>query len=490
MAVDDDLGLQRILFDPFEPQLEYFTTAFDFAAARAKPLLPHPVPWPVDGEPKAAPIVPTPDPESALPTADVLLVTWTAAEARAMTALFTPGHALEDWYRYRHNVDAFIPKVKGARAPFNGRRYEQYYHTLGLYAMCLIGQAKVLCFKSGLHMDYDGPDIPVRDLWRQIIAEVNPELVITTGTGGGIGSDILLGDVIVSGAVRFFCTKQFSEKPFAQAEYSSTALPKRAFESISQEMLNANAKEFEEENSKPLKIVYPGVADYATPKIVSTDFFAFDDTKNTDHLQDKGQACDMGDATLGYALEDMQLPPKWIAIRNASDGQMDGNLPRDEQRRLAGTIYMKYGMFTSAGSLVASWAAIREAIPKAKLPMFAIATAAPEALVPQPLPHATPLDPTSLLFVMVARNASAKQQVEFDTLDADRARKLRELLPSDLINPQLSTQVATLNDPAGQRRNLTLFHVSSDTPNVFRGSFLFDGNTIVSHQEFTAKSPS
>jgi hypothetical protein len=42
-------------------------------------------------------------------------------------------------------------------------------------------------FKSDLHMSQDGPQLPNIDLWRQIVLEVQPKLVITTGTAGGIG---------------------------------------------------------------------------------------------------------------------------------------------------------------------------------------------------------------------------------------------------------------------------------------------------------------
>jgi hypothetical protein len=44
-----------------------------------------------------------------------------------------------------------------------------------------------LLFKSGLHLDYDGPQIPVRRLMSEIAQTVEPRIFITTGTGGGIG---------------------------------------------------------------------------------------------------------------------------------------------------------------------------------------------------------------------------------------------------------------------------------------------------------------
>ncbi|WP_247352666.1 MULTISPECIES: hypothetical protein [unclassified Bradyrhizobium] len=59
------------------------------------------------------------------------------------------------------------------------------------------------------------------DVWRQIITEVQPTLVITTGTAGGIGKEFEVGDVVVSPIVRFDCLSKFKKQPFAQEHFSS-----------------------------------------------------------------------------------------------------------------------------------------------------------------------------------------------------------------------------------------------------------------------------
>jgi purine-nucleoside phosphorylase len=63
-----------------------------------------------------------------------------------------------------------------------------------------------MLFKSGLHLAYDRPATPVRKFMRELADTVKPKTFITTGTGGGIGSDVALGDVVVAGTVRFDCT--------------------------------------------------------------------------------------------------------------------------------------------------------------------------------------------------------------------------------------------------------------------------------------------
>jgi hypothetical protein len=60
------------------------------------------------------------------------------------------------------------------------------------------------------------------------------------------------------------------------------------------------------------------------PEVVTTDFFAFDDTSNTFGLQGLGAAVEMGDAVLGMVIEQLgPSAPRWIAVRNASDPEID-----------------------------------------------------------------------------------------------------------------------------------------------------------------------
>jgi len=51
---------------------------------------------------------------------------------------------------------------------------------LGTYWTTSIGKTSVLVFKSDSHMSQDGPQLPNIDVWKQIISEVQPKLVLTT----------------------------------------------------------------------------------------------------------------------------------------------------------------------------------------------------------------------------------------------------------------------------------------------------------------------
>ena len=72
-------------------------------------------------------------------------------------------------------------------------------------------------------MSQDGPQLPNIDVWTQIISEVRPKLVITTGTAGGIGKQFEVGDVIVSPIVRFDCLSKFKNQPFPRSLFKRCA---------------------------------------------------------------------------------------------------------------------------------------------------------------------------------------------------------------------------------------------------------------------------
>jgi len=357
MAARIDVDDVILNFDPANPHSRFRAAGLEAALLTEGAGLPGTIPWPAEAKPTPAPLPHPPaeaDDLSRFRGFDAIVVTWTAAEASALAALFTPGYPTSSWYPYQHGVAAYVPLVTGTRAPFNDNTAEmaRYYHTLGLYFPCTIGKARVLLFKSGLHLDYDGPATPVRRLMAELAKTIAPKVFITTGTGGGIGKDVMLGDVVIAGRTRFDCTTQFKSEPWHAASYSTSAPPPGTLEAITPALTRVNAAHVEGARATPK--VWAARDD----AIVTTDFFGFDDSTNYYKLQGLGRACDMGDAMVGNA---MQETPKvaWYAIRNASDPQMpdpSGNIEAAKQQ--AGQIYSKYGGFTTAASVIASWAVI------------------------------------------------------------------------------------------------------------------------------------
>jgi nucleoside phosphorylase len=351
----DDLVLN---YDPEFPQARFLSAGLEAALRSSTGRLPSPVPWPEESKPAPAPINPPPaenDDLTKFRGYDAVIVTWTAAEAAALAALLTPDYLPSRWYEYRHNITSYIPLVTGNQAPFNDRTQDmaRYYHSLGLYFPCRIGRARVLLFKSGLHLDYDGPAVPVQKLITDITNAIGPQVLITTGTGGGIGSDVALGDVIIAGRTRFDCVTQFKNESWHNRSYATSALPVGALEAITPDLTKVNASRIPGARS------VPKIWASSDDTIVTTDFFGFDDSTDYYHLQGSGaRACDMGDAMVGDAMQSFP-DTKWYSIRNASDPQIpnpSNNIQESKQQ--AGEIYSKYGAFTTAASAIVTWAVI------------------------------------------------------------------------------------------------------------------------------------
>ena len=286
-----------------------------------------------------------------LPKADVLVVTWTVDEGHALSRVLTPGKdSRNDYVPYTHNFAKLRKKFRNGCPAIEAKR-------LGAYWTTKIGKKSVVVFKSDSHMSQDGPQLPNIDVWRQIIEEVRPKLVITTGTAGGIGKQFEVGDVIVSPIVRFDCISKFKKEPFAQAHYTSSPAKSSHF-ATAKTLFKANAAQLPKDNTRAPKIVK------VTPKalsscVVTTDFFGFDTSDNHFKLQGLGDVSEMGDAVLGQVAKDMgRSAPRWLAIRNVSDPQIKAEGTLKEQEQVAAQIYKGFGRWSTVCSAITCWASI------------------------------------------------------------------------------------------------------------------------------------
>jgi len=308
------------------------------------------IPWPAGLTPKTGP-APGGSTSSPLPRADVLVVTWTVDEGHALSRVLTPGKDSRNDYRsYTHNFAAISKKMRaGCPAREAGR--------LGAYWTTTIGKKKVVVFKSDSHMSQDGPQLPNEDVWKQIITEVQPELVLTTGTAGGIGKDFEVGDVIVSPIVRFDCTSKFKREPFHDAHFSSDPAVAANF-AKAKTLFKANSGQLPKDNARAPKIVRVSPNDLAS-SVVTTDFFGFDTSDDHFHLQGLGDVSEMGDAVLGLVVSQMQKNvPRWLAVRNVSDPQIKAEGTLKDQEKLAAQIYKGFGRWSSVCSAIVCWALI------------------------------------------------------------------------------------------------------------------------------------
>jgi hypothetical protein len=350
--ISGEVEKRVIEFDPDDART-YFASGMAQAQVSSPKAL-TPIPWPSGKAPKAAPIAVAPDPDAALGQYDYLIVTWTLAEAQALADVLTPQYPSKTaWYHYTHNFTSeFVPLIQPDAPSVKDS------HRLGSYFPTTIAGKRVLCFKSELHLNQDGPKLPILKLWQQLIDEVKPKLVITTGTGGGIGSYIQLGDVAIAPTVRFDCTTKFKSQKFANAVYPCSNL---AMGSIAQatSLFAANAKQLPAASRLPTIITKPETG-VPSVDVVTTDFFAYDDVTDRYGLQGLGAICDEGDAALGLVVKGLGAgAPKWVSVRNASDPQIqDEGMTPKQGYELATGYYGKFGYWTTVPSAITCWALV------------------------------------------------------------------------------------------------------------------------------------
>jgi nucleoside phosphorylase len=311
-----------------------------------------PIPWPA-GEQPIPHKLSTHSADKALPHCDVLIVTWTVEEGKALSDVLTPGfNSKTAWYAYTKNFESYKPMLTGRSPARKSNR-------LGSYFVSKIKNKTVLCFKSELHMSTDGLELPVQSLWRQIMTESKAGTVITTGTAGGIGGKANLGDVVISRHVRFDCTKTFKNQSFAQEAFlADDTLQVPANTTVTKTLLAANSGQLPVDS--PVPAFFDDRDAYnKVPGVVTTDFFAFDNIQDTYKLQELGSAVEMGDAVLPLAVSGLKdHRPSWICIRNASDPQIKDNISLEEQKKKAAQIYEQYGYWTTVCSAIACWSTI------------------------------------------------------------------------------------------------------------------------------------
>jgi len=312
------------------------------------------IPWPKAFVPQTGS---TPGPGSRpLPRADALVVTWTTDEGHALSRVLTPGKDSHDDYRsYTHNFAKIARKMRKGCPALEAKR-------LGTYWTTTIGKNKAVIFKSDSHLSQDtrklpspGGTLPNQDVWAQIVGEVKPKLVITTGTAGGIGKECEVGDVIVSPIVRFDCRNWLKSEPYHDAIYKDGAPNSRYF-ATAKKLFKANSDQLPKDNRRPPRIVRSASPSKA---VVTTDFFGFDTSDNHYGLQHLGAVSEMGDAVVGLVAKQMgSSAPPWIAVRNVSDPQIKAEGTIQQQAQVAAQIYKGFGRWSSVCSAIVCWALI------------------------------------------------------------------------------------------------------------------------------------
>jgi hypothetical protein len=334
--------------------------------------------FPPDLRPVPQPMDPAPSPQAQLPRADVVVITWTVDEVDALADVLTPGFGRDKWYPYAKDFAAkYQPVIRGGAPALAAGR-------MGSYMPIRINNLSVLCMKSELHLNQDGKrtddgkaTLPVRTFFDQIIDEVQPKVFLTIGTSGSVFEQFGLGDAVISRAAKFRLKSEFRNEDFNGKTYRSDWQIPTDHLDAAVGLMGVFGNDLTEPSFQPptKRYHYQGgliTTDPNTPHIrieqggrdmpefhpiLTTDYFEFGTSSN--HLDQEGCAVEMGDAVLGLTIEARGGSPKWAAVRNMSDPQINGDLPTDcrldLQTEFAVAYYTNYGYYTSVTGALATW---------------------------------------------------------------------------------------------------------------------------------------
>ena len=344
--------------------------------------------WSSTGHPNLAPKVeetPRPKNYDPLPPADVVVMTWTAAEWEALDYVFSdqrsreenprPGPWRDKWHPWRRDFYTVYPDLWSRRlisafqrtavgTPALNRSAQRW----GSYMLVRIGSKRVLLFKSDLHLNQDGERLPVASMVRRCVLETGASLVLSAGTAGGVEEAQVLGDAMVTNAARFRLDQEFGNAAFNTVTHASSyAPPDTMVEAASRllmrvpefEMVGPTAH-FPEGTRLAPDDRQPTIKIDPRP-ILTTDFFEFGTTHN--RLGEEGCTCEMGDAVIGREIdrlnEERDGPDVGYAfVRNVSDPVINGDLPLALQTAWAVVTYQLQGLETSYNGAIATWALI------------------------------------------------------------------------------------------------------------------------------------
>lgn len=321
---------------------------------------------------------------------DVLVLLYTEYEISALLDVFTKNSAWsasrqKTWYWYSHNYNTFKSIIEdGDDAVKQG--------ILGYLCPMKVGNVRVVFYKSELHPKGNGPQVPFIPVIKQLVGELSPKLVISTGTAGGVGSHIQCGDVAITSSARFHLENNytgalaqlntlsknetqlqstFNVNPeyvnYAAANFTQLAVP--GLQKCYNEIGHRSGYSFLKTPGPQASIYITGISPAPAPQpmdIVSADYLTVDDSTDNEGLQNEGIMNDTDDAFAFFAIGELPAAqrPQWLSVRNASEPQIvypnlsQQSNPARALSSMAGAIYGVYQYCTTLNSAFAVWGVV------------------------------------------------------------------------------------------------------------------------------------
>jgi nucleoside phosphorylase len=306
-------------------------------------------------------------PSASLPVAAVVVLVWTDAEWASLQHVFCNSSTAMSYAS--RNTDSWS----------GWQRYDQNIPTVadwtfwGEYRLVQIGTGKVLLFKSNTHLDFPGQKY-LAQLISRLIAEVKPQLILSTGTAGGARPADHIGTVNVVRAGTLYESKQpqaswpessspwkadwnrfavtgFSKLlfpvPTVAADLASLCSQFNAFYKSTYTLNTLNVGGLD--MADPLPIIN-NLTNTKTSLLTADSFVVGTSSGNLGTF-----ACvEMDDAIIAKACVAGNVA--YGSVRNISDPVQNVTLPPEFQAHWGQAVYDAYGLYTSYNGAVAAWA--------------------------------------------------------------------------------------------------------------------------------------
>ena len=270
-------------------------------------------------------------------------MTYTSAEGMALADVLSPGVERPRWAKYTHDWSGYEPHLT-RRSPAKGAHCAAYVQRV------TIGGKQVLLVKSNLHLSTDDETIPVKRLIERVAGDTNCDWLITTGTGGGVGNEVL-GDVIVAKNVKLNLTSsEWEHETYAQQLFAPSAY----------------TGDISHVTSAFQTLIPDALADHLTPSGYAAGRRAHHRQRHRDRSlfafadQTDSFGIVKNDPNVGCEEMDDGSSRSPQRLGHELDGGPQRLRPPDARwhpasQKLANDIYERYGYWTSVASLLTVW---------------------------------------------------------------------------------------------------------------------------------------
>jgi hypothetical protein len=355
------------------------------------PALP-PIDWGAIGQsaPQPIPLGPR-QPNDALPSADIVILTWSSAEWSALDHVFlgsaTPRAALDvqwksAWLRYARGSADYVPD------PQSGLLW-------GLFQLVRIVDRsgrpwRVLLFKSNTHLAHPPWIGGLSAMMRCILEDATPDRVYSIGTAGGASLGQRLGDSIITNSAQldlrrpqntsdpdngslFRCPTWFPVTAlFQEVEQSllyrmNAAITDASLAALFAQlqakhagdaaMAGLSLQDLVNDPIRPSDLGSPRIVAAPDMPLLTTDFYYI-----TGGRPDAHSFLEMDDAVIARECESSDV--RYAFVRNVSDPVISAStqsgtmIPGVVRSDWSALIYTQYGGLTSFNGALATWATI------------------------------------------------------------------------------------------------------------------------------------